>query len=166
MFELLDGVRSFADKTGVNTELTLIGSEDFEFSQFIEDFSVSNNLKVSRVGKLAHKDVLVHMSKNDVYCYPSQHLGEGHNNSINEAMMFGLAILTTKVGFLPEVLGDSGFFIDEVDSSHIFLALLQIQLDKFAAREKARRGHQRLLSNYTDSVVYERLELFYKNLVI
>lgn len=165
VFELVEGVSYFAEKRNVNVELTLVGSEDPDFSKFIEGYPIGNNLKIVRSGKLAHKDVLVQMSKNDIYCYPSRHRGEGHNNSINEAMMFGLVVITTKIGFLLEVLENSAFFIDDVESAQIYSALSQIQLDKSGAMEKARRAHHRLLSSYTDSVVHERLEFHYEQLI-
>ncbi|MDG2312870.1 MAG: glycosyltransferase family 4 protein [Alphaproteobacteria bacterium] len=165
VYELVEGASSFAEKRNVKVELTLVGSEDPDFSKFIEEYPISNNLKVTRSGRLAHKDVLVQMSKNDIYCYPTRHRGEGHNNSINEAMMFGLVVITTKAGFLPEVLENSAFYIDDVESTEIYSALSRIQLDKGGAMEKARRAHHKLLSSYTDSVVYERLKLHYKQLV-
>jgi glycosyltransferase involved in cell wall biosynthesis len=165
VFELVQGVSNFSDVCELPVELTLIGSEDTEFTHFMDNYPISNNLRTIRTGRMSHKEVLAHMSKNDIYCYPSRHKGEGHNNSINEAMMFGLVIITSKIGFLPEVLEDTAYFINEVGANQIYTALEQVHFDQKTAKSKAYKAHKKLLSSFTDKMVYKNLESHYKHLI-
>lgn len=165
VFELLDAVVKITNETNIQIKLTLIGSEEKEFKKYINNISVNKNLIINRKGVLAHKDVLQELSKNDIYCYPTDHDGEGHNNSINEAMIFGLVIITTRKGFLGQVLHeDSAYFLDSIDSSEIAKNIKDIYLNKKLAKEKAMKARKKLLDNYVDTVVYDDFVKHYKKL--
>jgi glycosyltransferase involved in cell wall biosynthesis len=117
---------------------------------------------VARLGRLPHSDVLNQMSLNDVYFYPTNHSGEGHNNSINEAMMSFMVIVTTKKGFLESVLGDSAYFLDKVDDANIYNIVQHILNNKEEAAGKAAKAKKRLTENYTSVKQIPMLNSYYK----
>lgn len=161
VFELVEGTRQAA-RAGVALELDLIGAESPEFTAWIDALPDQDGLAVHRHGKRPHGDVLAAMKKSDVYAYPTCHPGEGHNNSINEAMMHGLVILTTRQGFLGDVLGDGcAYFLDEVSPDAIAAMIGKIFSDRIAAQQAAHDARQRLLRDFTDTAARARFQAAY-----
>lgn len=87
-------------------ELNFVGHESSEFVGFLSTIQLDKNLSIIRHGKKKHEEVLEILNTADVFCLPTKHKGEGHNNSINEAMMLGIPIICTRHGFLEDVLSD------------------------------------------------------------
>lgn len=161
IFELVSGL-SFCAKNGGEIKLTIVGEESPEFKTWIDDYNCAGNLTIIRLGKLPHSEVLRHMSLNDVYFYPTKHSGEGHNNSINEAMMSFMTIVTTKTGFLTSVLADSAYFLDEVNDQAIDNVVRHIITNKHEAIEKATKARKRLVEYYTSFKQIPILNSYYK----
>ena len=166
VFELVEGINSFCTSTNQKVDLTLIGSEHFEFSSFIDSFQCSKNFNINRMGKLPHDSVMEKLQYQDIYCYPTDHEGEGHNNSINEAMMYGLTIITTKKGFLEDVLNDdSAYFMENVSSNEVKNALSLIISNLTLAKGKAELARIKLINNYNSDVIYSDLVKHYDSLI-
>jgi len=161
IFELVRGL-DFCAKNNEIIKLTIVGEESPEFGTWIDDYTWSGNLTIVRLGKLPHAEVLQQMSVNDVYFYPTKHGGEGHNNSINEAMMNFMTIVTTKIGFLTSVLGDSAYFLDEVNDEAIYDIVRHIIANKHEAVEKATKAKERLVEYYTSFKQIPILNSYYK----
>jgi glycosyltransferase involved in cell wall biosynthesis len=154
---LLEGCALAAD-SGLRIELTLIGEQEPGFKAFADGFVVPASMTLQRLGLRPHGDVLAAMTSNDIYCYPTSHLGEGHNNSINEAMMHAMVIITIRRGFLGEVLGDdAAYFLGSVASDEIAKMIISIAGDRDAARAKATRARSRLVAEFTSSQASEHL---------
>ncbi len=162
VFDLVEGCVQAA-KFGIPLRLELVGLEELSFKKWLEDLTVPTNLKIKRNGRLDYGDVMRHYSNSDIYCYPTYHSGEGHNNSVNEAMMYGLTIITTRNGFLSDVLGDNcAFFLSEISAEEISSALLYFYKNREAGKRLGRNARLRLLSNFTSDIVYPKLERYYE----
>lgn len=123
VFELLKQLNEFS-KTYCEVELNLVGQESDDFSSFVDNYEFSTQFKVIRHGKKEHEEVLDILATSNVFCLPTRHKGEGHNNSINEAMMLGIPIICTRHGFLEDVLGaDKCVYIDK--SNDIYKAFVE-----------------------------------------
>src|SRR5690606_22677959 len=96
-----------------NIRLEIVGAESPDFSHWLDNLTLNNNVRVIRYGVKPHGFVLEKMHANMIYCYPSMHPGEGHSNSINEAMMSCLIIISSKAGFLADVLDNCAYLIQE-----------------------------------------------------
>ncbi|MDP9137922.1 MAG: glycosyltransferase, partial [Pseudomonadota bacterium] len=119
-------------------------------------------MTLHRLGRQPHKEVLAAMTRNDIYCYPSAHRGEGHSNSINEAMMHGMVIVSTRHGFQREVLGDdAAYFLERATGDEIAKMIVSIASDRHAARGKASRARARLVAEFTSRQASERLRRAY-----
>ena len=98
------------------------------------------------------------MSSHNVYAYPTTHSGEGHNNSINEAMMNSLCIVTTHNGFLSDVLGGGlAHHIDKVTADDIYDALKRIKMFPEEANSMTRNAYEKLKSEYSSNAATKRL---------
>ncbi|MCS6095022.1 glycosyltransferase family 4 protein [Shewanella baltica] len=112
VFDLVLGSTEFQKKNNVAIELHLVGHESDEFKTFIE--SSDCKINVIRHGKQEHDQVLAILRSCHLFCLPTRHLGEGHNNSVNEAMMCHKPIICTKNGFLTDILSPSkAIFIED-----------------------------------------------------
>lgn len=155
-----------AASCGISIRLTLIGEEEEKFKSFADSFSHADNLSIVRLGRRPHAEVLQHMQVNDVYCYPTAHAGEGHNNSINEAMMNGMIIVTTRHGFLESVLTENGaIFLDGTSPAQIAGAIDRISRHPIEAREIAAFARNRCLQEFTSARAGKVLEAAYRSLI-
>lgn len=163
--ELVQGACQAA-KRGQKLQLDLIGAEAPEFTEWLNGEPLLPDLKINRHGQLPHDRVLAAMRNADIYVYPTRHPGEGHNNSINEAMMNGLIILTTRNGFLGEVLsGECAYFLDAITGHNIAENLHQITTNREKTAAIAGNARAKLLSEFTDSAAKKRFEDAYHSLL-
>lgn len=153
-------------KNGIKISLTIVGNEHSDFTAWMDSFSLDNNLTVERRGRQPYEEVLQELDRHDIYCYPTSHIGEGHNNTINEALMTGLYVITTKQGFLADIITEErGSSLDSVDPSVVAKELTWISENKEQARKKASKGKQHLADNFTTGVNFRRLNEIYGQLV-
>lgn len=156
VFELVRGLNNLnIDKYPV--ELHLVGQESDDFKKYLDEETFSYN--IVRHGKLEHQNVLNVLTDSDVFCLPTKHSGEGHNNSINEAMMLNVPIICTRHGFLEDVLSDNkAFFIEDLDHINItFEHYLDHETDKMT-----NNAYAFFMSMLHSDVVIPKLDLIYK----
>ncbi|MCI5137797.1 MAG: glycosyltransferase [Candidatus Electrothrix sp. AR1] len=163
IFELIEGCNRGV-KSGVKIELSVIGQESLPYKEWLDNYSLSKGLVLRRLGRLPHREVLRHFSENDIYFYPTSHPGEGHNNSINEAMMMGLIIATTRHGFLEAILEDRAYFVEERTPACIADLIIFIDNNREDAVKKAISGYRYLRKNLTSDVAFSTLNDFYRSL--
>ncbi|HEX5150798.1 MAG TPA: glycosyltransferase family 4 protein [Parafilimonas sp.] len=161
VFELLEGL-NLAAKKGIKISLTLVGSESHKFQDYMFVFKNDENLLINRKGVQPHEVVLEEMRLNDIYVYPTRHSGEGHTNSINEAMMNNMVIITTHAGFLSSILSDCAFFLKTVTAEEIAQTLLLISNNRPLALEKASAARTKFLDNYTSRTQIPKMNSFYQ----
>jgi len=165
VFELVEACKILSHEN-IKIHLTFIGAEHIDFTNYIEKQHSSPSFRISRIGKLPHDEVLKYFEQNDIYCYPTMHKGEGHNNTINEAMMMSMVIITTKKGFLNQILDDSSaYFLDEVSAESIAEAISLIDNDRKTAIKKAKKANSILKNNFLSSHAKKKIHLYYKELV-
>ncbi len=165
VYELVKGC-SLAASKGVEIELTIVGQEHDDFKRWLNQFVCDSGLVITRLGRKDYADVLEEFKSQDVYCYPTSHNGEGHNNTINEAMMFGLVIITTKKGFLNTIItNERGYSLDVVSPVSIATAIINIDQDRGKAIQKAEAARAYLRENFTSDIIFPTLENVYKEVL-
>ena len=153
-------------KKGKQIELTLVGLIDPEIENFIDNMYKSRLFKINKKGKLKHSDVLLEFTINDIYAYPTKHKGEGHNNTINEALMHQMAISSTKIGFIDDFLNDENSYpINELNSEVISNTFLKIIRDIPLAIDKSRKGRKLILEQFNSEIAKLNLEKYYNELL-
>ena len=157
IFELLEGCDRTA-AAGYKIKLTIVGHVDVDVEKYLSSVKFSEGLEIIQKGKLHHESVLHEMQVNDVYCYPTKHDGEGHNNSINEALMYEMIIVTTNKGFIGEFLSaKNAYVIDDLSSENVKLALLSIIANPSFALSKAAQGRDLILEKFNSKIASKTL---------
>ncbi len=165
VYEVVSGCEEAA-RQGTRISLTIIGKEHDDFTRWMDSKAEQPNLKIQRLGLQPHKEVLRHFKLNDIFCYPTSHKGEGHNNSINEALMMGLVIITTKKGFLGDILSDeSAYFLKEVSTGEVGEALRAIDGQREVATKRSSNGRRLFQERFTSEVAFKKLSRCYDELV-
>jgi|GEM_PF-3028316 len=161
VFELVTACqRASAD---VPISLTIVGEEHPDFSRWADAVETSKTFTLFRTGKLSHTEVLQYFATSDVYCYPSRHAGEGHNNTVNEAMMNGLVVVASRAGFLEPLLADRrGYILPGTDVEDIEAALRDIHHDRSEARSRAQRARDFIRRELTDKAAFGKLADAYR----
>jgi|SaaInlStandDraft_1057018.scaffolds.fasta_scaffold00979_2 glycosyltransferase involved in cell wall biosynthesis len=161
VFELFDACEKLSSKEN-NIILTVVGEVHDDFKNYVK----GTNLNLILKGKLNHIEVLKQFNLNDIYCYPSKHSGEGHNNTINEALMNQMIICSSLNGFLGSFLNeDNSFPLKKVCEKEIVYRLNQIIGNKTLAIDKSKIGRQLILSEFNTNVAKLVLEKEYKKLL-
>jgi glycosyltransferase involved in cell wall biosynthesis len=165
VFQLLDGC-DLAARNGLSVSLTLIGDEDIDFKKYIDSKIISYNLIVRRLGKQGHDVVLNEMINNDIYCYPSMHSGEGHNNSINEALMNEMVVVFPEnIGFLEEFLtSENSLILNSVSALSISESIKKIFFRHEIYMLKAKKGKRLILEKFNENNAREIISKVYTSL--
>ena len=124
---ILDMARYFPDFT-----FTLVGDPNFK-SEF-------PNVKV--IGKLAPAQLKDEFNRHQFYLQLST--SEGFPNALAEAMLCGCIPIGSAVGAIPEIIGDTGFVLQQKDPEQLQQLFLQLPKEdlshlRIAARQRIKR---------------------------
>jgi len=102
VFELLESIRVLSQNKKNNLHLSMIGDGNAfdEAEVFIKKHSLEKY--ISLLGWRTHEEIIDFLTKSDIFVLPSWI--EGFPNSVIEGMASGNAIITTKVGVIPDIL--------------------------------------------------------------
>lgn len=102
---------------------------------------------------------------NDIYLFPSFH-GEGMPNSVLEAMAFGLPVITSKVGGIPDFFTEKmGIMIDSVEPGVICNVLEKLISSDNLRLEMSLYNFKYAQNRFTSDKVIKRLEKYYSELL-
>jgi glycosyltransferase involved in cell wall biosynthesis len=161
VFELIEGCAAAA-RRGVTLRLTLVGAESPEFAAFLDGFAVPGGLRILRRGALEFDQVQTLLAVQDIFCFPTRHIGEGHPNVITEAMAHALVIVTTRHGFISELLDDAAaYFIDSGSADAVAERLAHIDAHRDEARRKAYNARGIVQERFTETRVLGQLREIY-----
>jgi glycosyltransferase involved in cell wall biosynthesis len=161
VFELIEGCAAAARK-GLILRLTLVGAESPEFAAFLDDYTLPNGLRITRCGTRVFDEVQALLAAQDIFCFPTRHVGEGHPNVITEAMAHALVIVTTRHGFISELLDDgAAYFIDSGSAEAVAERLVRIDAHREEAQRKANRARAIVEERFTEAKVLGWLREIY-----
>jgi glycosyltransferase involved in cell wall biosynthesis len=84
---------------------------------------------VSFVGAVPHADVKTHLERARMLVLPSRH--EGQPNIVMEAMAFGVPVIATRVGGVPDLIshGHNGWLVEPGDPASVARAIQRLSSD-------------------------------------
>lgn len=120
------------------------GKKREEYMRLVQDLGVAE--RVLFAGELDREGVRDRLGETDVFVLPSRH--EGFGIALVEAMAVGIPVVGTRVGGIPEVIGEkAGYLVppdDEETLANTLISILSFSPEKLdrlgqAAQQRARR---------------------------
>jgi glycosyltransferase involved in cell wall biosynthesis len=81
-------------------------------------------------------------------------------------MYFGVPVIATKVGGIPEVVGDAGILIPPKDPKAIEEAIWNLYINKEELLSLSKRGKRRVIEYFTPHVVIPQVEKIYEEVLL
>lgn len=132
---------------------------DSALNRVVEADDVSNH--VSMLGHVPWSDLINWYRKASIFVMPSYY--ETFGISAMEAMAFGLPVVATRAGGLPEVVEDgvTGFVVPPGDSKAVAEAIIRLLRDQSLRKRMGEAGRQRVLDEFTvDRILAQTLNVY------
>lgn len=148
-----------------SVRLTLVGgTKDNEYERELRELIAQSNLldRVQMIGRLEGNELAHAYTDSDIFVLPS--LYEAYGIVAQEAMSFGLPVVASNVGGIPEQFSDGieGFLVPPDDPTALAKALHKLILDPKLRAQMGSAGRQHVSELPTWNEVCER---FYQVLV-
>jgi glycosyltransferase involved in cell wall biosynthesis len=165
VFELVEGCAGAARK-GLPIRLTLVGAESPDFRAYLDHYPAPAGLTINRCGVIGFDQVQFLLAGQDIFCFPTRHVGEGHPNAITEAMAHALVIVTTRQGFISDLLDESSaYFVGSGSADAIAEVLVHIDTHRDEARRKAEAARSTVQERFLEAHVLGRLHEIYRSVL-
>jgi glycosyltransferase involved in cell wall biosynthesis len=157
VFEMIQAIKLLVDKK-LPVCLTIAG--DGKIRPELEKYTRTLGLTPQQVkftGDIRGEDKIRILTEQHIYCLPSY--GEGLPNSVLEAMVFGMPVVTRPVGGLADIFEDGkmGKLVQGKSSEEIAACLEKMIFDKEKMAEIGRYNAKYAKEHFLASVVAERL---------
>lgn len=142
---LLEALASLRDD-GIDTVTTFVG--DGPEREQLEQLSRELRLDVRFAGAVGHDDLPVYYDDAHVFCLPT--LDEGLGVSLLEAMASGLAVVSTRLMGVPEVVrdGEAGFLVSPGRADELAEALRRLAQAPRLRAELGRAGRDAVIDRF------------------
>lgn len=159
IYELIEAIRILRSKHP-SIRLIVAGSgseEDRIKKEYDYDW-------IELIGHVTERKKALAYQTADVYVLPSY--TEGMPNSVLEAMAFGLPVICSKVGALPEIIKNqiNGILLDCIEPQSLAMAIESLLLDKELVKHMSSNNRIEAKRFYSLNVV-SRLETIYKTVL-
>lgn len=142
-----------------NVYLTIVGGGPNHYCALIEQ-KVSESPyreRINRIGRSSHEELKKMLIEQHFLLFPSNEPREGHSNALNEAMSFGLVPIVSSNNFLPSIVGDSLFVVDEF-SADKYCAKIDNFISSGQYELLSEKMYKRVQDNFVQHVVEQRLK--------
>lgn len=144
-------------------ELVLAGDGEIDrIQRRIIDQKLNGSCRTT--GWLTEMEVDALLNRSHVFVLPS--LAEGQPMSILEAMARGLVVVASKVGGIPELLGnEAGILVEPRDASSLSNVIKQVAEDPVLRVKIGKSAHVRVKSRFSTEVVFAEFDRLYRQFV-
>lgn len=145
-----------------DTKLIIVGAGDERYC--LEDLTDHLRIKeyVDFVGKVPHERIGDYLSHADIFVLSS--LSESFGIVLLEAMVYGLPIVATRVGGIPEIIenGVNGFLVNPGDPQKMADKILQLLTDEKLAAKMSNNNQQKVTQYNWEEIVIKLEKLYFE----
>jgi glycosyltransferase involved in cell wall biosynthesis len=149
---LIDALKILKDQ-GYVFNSRLVGAPIDLKTEFLHKLINDNNLSdcVQITGPLYDKEKTDELNNADLFVFPTRYPNEAFPLVILEAMQFGLPVISTYEGGIPEMVVDNrtGFLVESQNPQMLAEKIAILLNDKDMRTEMGKQGLQRFIANYT-----------------
>jgi glycosyltransferase involved in cell wall biosynthesis len=168
MHDLMKATRQLKGRAGRVFSVVLAGPFDSEeeglrIRQLVTDYGLEDTvIFLGPVSGIKKEQAFLHA---DVFVLPSY--SEGIPQSMLEAMAYGLPVVVSGVGGIPEVVreGVEGIIVKPGDIEGLCQALRQVMESVECRARMGNAGRRRVAEQYTVSTYMERLHTLYRSVL-
>lgn len=146
-----------ATRPGARLRLVGAGPEEERLRAMVTDTAIDD--AVVFAGAVSHDEALDEIARADALVLPSH--GEGSPLSVTEALALGTPVVGTRVGGVPDLLGDDGLVVEPGDVAGLAQAMGRIADDPALRARLGDEGRARVRAGYTWDAVAERVRAVY-----
>ncbi len=157
---LLDAVSRLPD----SVRILLVGTGPFKADLLAQAKRLGLNGRLELREGIGHHEVPEYLIKMSALVLPSLTTPvwkEQFGHALIEGMACGIPVVGSDSGAIPEVIGNAGLVVHEGDAEDLAAALDRLARSPRLRRELAERGRDRVITEYTDSVIALRLAMFW-----
>jgi glycosyltransferase involved in cell wall biosynthesis len=144
---------------GLRASLTLIGSvsgaEKRRWSERIRALGLEGSVVIRP--PLAHAALMDSVSRGHFFVFPTRWVGEGHSNSLTEAMAAGMVPVCRDWGCNAVVVGDAGHVLPAEADAKAYAAVIEDTWRRGEWESLSRRSRERVREHYASDVVLPAL---------
>jgi rhamnosyl/mannosyltransferase len=160
-----DLIRAVALTKNVIGVLVGIGPMEAELKMLASELGVSNRMIFA--GEVSDDELPLYYQAADVFALPSNSRAEAFGMVILEAMASGLPILSTEIGTATSWInrhGETGFVVPPQQPDALARAIVQLRDDDALRARMGQAARLRVLSEFTQDKMFERIEEVYRAL--
>ena len=161
VYILLDALKILNDNN-VKFYCNMVGGEgDISLQELNNKIKVLNlSDSVNYLGKKHNKDKYDIFQLSDMFLFPTHYHNECFPLVLLEAMMFGLSIISTKEGGIPDIVkhGETGFIVDKQNPEKLAKKIKYLIDNPQKACLMREKGREYFLEKYTLDVFERRME--------
>lgn len=163
IYDLLECIRDHKEEFQGNLKLYIGGNGEIEHvKQLIKEYGIADIAIFE--GWVSGDKKIELLNKSDAYILPSYK--EGLPISILEAMSYGMPIISTPVGGIPEIVsnGENGYLIEPGNKEDIYKAIISL-LNNTDLRKRMGKVSLSRVGEHLPKYVEKQLETLYDSLV-
>jgi len=152
-------------KTYQNCTLQLIGKGDSSYLNMI-DCKINNSPNkdsIKRLQAIDHDKLKLVLQDSHFFIFPSREPNEGHSNSLNEAMVFGLVPISSSNNFLPAIVGCDDL-VAKQDVASEYSEIVNRIISSNSFDYYSNMMHKRVIQNFTQKQVEGKIANSISNL--
>lgn len=138
--------------------ITIVGKQGTKYANEVDSMIEASPFKnrITRLGHSSHGELAKIMKDQHVFIFPSNEEREGHSNSLNEAMAWGLVPVVSNNNFLPSIVGDDDLVVKGYNIND-YVKAISMLIDNYLIEQKSRQMYQRVRENFTQDIVERKL---------
>lgn len=141
-----------------NATITIVGRQGTPYANEVDAMIAASPYKnrITRIGYSSHDDLAKIMCNQHLFLFPSNEAREGHSNSLNEAMAWGIVPVVSSNNYLPSIVGDKSLVVNSYNADD-YVNTISYIVDNGLVEIKSRQMYQRVADNFTQEIVERKL---------